>query len=81
MVYCFYVYDYIVFYIQFVIIKFCIFFDYDFGLLVVYFNLEYIYNNIYNWIGGFDKYVGYMVEFVVVVYDFIFWMYYVNVDC
>lgn len=38
------------------------------------YGLEFYYGDIYFWVGGN------MVEFNIVVDDFFFWMYYVNVD-
>lgn len=39
-----------------------------------YLNLEYIHNNIHNWAGGFDAYIGHMTEVPVAGFDPIFWM-------
>lgn len=39
-----------------------------------YLSLEYIHNNIHNWVGGFDSYVGHMTEPPVAAFDPIFWM-------
>ncbi|KAK0712469.1 common central domain of tyrosinase-domain-containing protein [Lasiosphaeria miniovina] len=43
-------------------------------------NLEYIHNNIHNWTGGFDKYIGHMTEVPVAGFDPIFYMHHANVD-
>ncbi|KAK4674167.1 hypothetical protein QC763_118030 [Podospora pseudopauciseta] len=80
MVYRLYVHDYIASYTQFATTKFRTSPDYDPGSPAAYLNLEYIHNNIHNWTGGFDKYVGHMAEPAVAAYDPIFWMHHANVD-
>jgi len=39
-----------------------------------YLSLEYIHNNIHNWTGGFDNYIGHMTEVPVAAFDPIFYM-------
>jgi tyrosinase len=39
-----------------------------------YLSLEYVHNNIHNWTGGFDDYMGHMTEVPVAAFDAIFWM-------
>jgi tyrosinase len=39
-----------------------------------YLSLEYIHNNIHNWTGGFDSYIGHMTEPAVAAFDPIFYM-------
>jgi tyrosinase len=39
-----------------------------------YLSLEYVHNNIHNWTGGFDQYIGHMAEPAVAGFDPIFWM-------
>ncbi|KAK0718697.1 common central domain of tyrosinase-domain-containing protein [Apiosordaria backusii] len=80
MVYRLYVHDYISSYTQFATTKFRTSPDYDPGSPAAYLNLEYVHNNIHNWTGGFDKYIGHMAEPAVAAYDPIFWMHHANVD-
>ena len=44
------------------------------GVPASYLNLEYIHNNIHNWTGGFDAFIGHMTEVPVAGFDPIFWM-------
>lgn len=39
-----------------------------------YLSLEYVHNNIHNWTGGLDSYVGHMAEPPVSAFDPIFYM-------
>ncbi|KAI1113782.1 Di-copper centre-containing protein [Nemania sp. NC0429] len=43
-------------------------------------SLEYIHNNIHNWAGGLDGYIGHMAEVPVAAFDPIFYMHHANVD-
>ncbi|KAF3922528.1 Tyrosinase [Orbilia brochopaga] len=45
-----------------------------------YLSLEYIHNNIHNWTGGFDNYMGHMAEIPAAGFDPIFWLHHCNVD-
>ncbi|KAI3326155.1 Di-copper centre-containing protein [Xylariaceae sp. AK1471] len=45
-----------------------------------YLSLEFVHNNIHNWTGGMDAYVGHMSEPLVAAFDPIFWMHHSNVD-
>ncbi|KAI1478854.1 Di-copper centre-containing protein [Daldinia eschscholtzii] len=48
--------------------------------LTGYLNLEFIHNNVHNWTGGTDKYIGHMTEVPVAAFDPIFFMHHCNVD-
>ncbi|KAI8958938.1 Di-copper centre-containing protein [Daldinia sp. FL1419] len=45
-----------------------------------YLNLEFVHNNVHNWTGGTDKYMGHMTEVPVAAFDPIFFMHHCNVD-
>ncbi|KAI0854170.1 Di-copper centre-containing protein [Daldinia vernicosa] len=45
-----------------------------------YLNLEFVHNNVHNWTGGTDKYIGHMTEVPVAAFDPIFFMHHCNVD-
>ncbi|KAI1801867.1 Di-copper centre-containing protein [Daldinia bambusicola] len=45
-----------------------------------YLNLEFVHNNVHNWTGGYDKYIGHMTEVPVAAFDPIFFMHHCNVD-
>ncbi|GAB1312862.1 tyrosinase [Madurella fahalii] len=75
MVYRLYSPDYITTFTQFATTKL-----HDDTAPAPYLNLEYIHNNIHNWTGGFDKYIGHMTEPPVAAFDPIFYMHHANVD-
>lgn len=74
MVYRLYVPDYISSFTQFATTKFQGSKDLDKDAPSSYLSLEYIHNNIHNWIGGFDGYVGHMADVPVAAFDPIFYM-------
>ncbi|KAI1131069.1 Di-copper centre-containing protein [Nemania abortiva] len=80
MVYRLYVPDYIGNFTKFATTKYKTSDDYDKDEPAAFLSLEYIHNNIHNWTGGFDKYIGHMTEVPVAGFDPIFYMHHANVD-
>ena len=80
MVYRLYLTDYIRTFTQFATTKFRDSSEYDPNAPAAFLNMEYIHNNIHNWTGGFDKYIGHMAEPPVAGFDPIFYMHHAYVS-
>jgi tyrosinase len=74
MVYRLYVKDYISTFTQFATTKFKTSKKYDPDAPSAFLNLEYVHNNIHNWVGGFGEYIGHMTEVPVAGFDPIFYL-------